>query len=218
VTGRKAGWGSAWRPGPAAERSACPRGYVRAGHAGGVVTTCNPHMGRCGGALADGLVVASRRQGVAGELMGTTGRASGNESGGGAHRGRRSTVRWRGWLGMAAFRWRAAPTIADECGEVLQLERDKGVRKWRLMEETGGSRRRSPTNGGRRHGSNGIPCGPTSSGRRWWTGGGEGCRASLCGWGSGEKMGKSRGDAVAAATILNRRAEVGDGWRGDATW
>jgi hypothetical protein len=31
------------------------------------------------------------------------------------------------------FRWRVAPTIVDECGEVLQLERDKGVRIWRLM-------------------------------------------------------------------------------------
>jgi hypothetical protein len=38
-----------------------------------------------GGALANGPVVASRRQGVAGELVGTTGRAPGNESRGEAH-------------------------------------------------------------------------------------------------------------------------------------
>jgi hypothetical protein len=38
--------------------------------------------------------------------------------------------------------------IVDEYGEVLQLKADKGVRKWRLLEETGGSRRRSPMNGG----------------------------------------------------------------------
>jgi hypothetical protein len=41
----------------------------------------------------DGPVVASRRQDVAGELVGTTGRASGNKSGGEAHRGRLSTAR-----------------------------------------------------------------------------------------------------------------------------
>jgi hypothetical protein len=39
------------------------------------------------GALADGPVVGRQRQGVAGEHVGTTGRASDNESGGGAHRG-----------------------------------------------------------------------------------------------------------------------------------
>jgi hypothetical protein len=60
---------------------------------------------------------------------------------------------------MAAFRWRVAPTIVNEFGEVLQLEGNKGVRKWRLMEETRGSRRCSPMNGGRRRGSGGIPCG-----------------------------------------------------------
>jgi hypothetical protein len=53
-----------------------------------------------GGALADGSVVASRRQDVASELVGTTERASGNKSGGRAHQGRRSTARrggvWRG--------------------------------------------------------------------------------------------------------------------------
>jgi hypothetical protein len=48
------------------------------------------------GALADGPVVASRRQGVAVELVGTTRRAPGNESGGGTHRGQRSTTRQGG--------------------------------------------------------------------------------------------------------------------------
>jgi hypothetical protein len=54
----------------------------------------------------------------------------------------------RGRLRTAAFWWRAALVIVDEYGEVLQLKADKGVRKWRLLEETGGSRRRSPMNGG----------------------------------------------------------------------
>jgi hypothetical protein len=101
--------------------------------AGGVVIARNPHAGRLSGALADGPVVASRQQGVAGELVVTTGKVSGNESGGGAHRGRQSTARQRGQLGTATFRWRVAPMIIDECGEVLQLEGDKAVRIWRLM-------------------------------------------------------------------------------------
>jgi hypothetical protein len=48
------------------------------------------------GALTDGPMGASQWQGVAGELVGNTGRALGNKSGGGAHRGRRSSVRWGG--------------------------------------------------------------------------------------------------------------------------
>jgi hypothetical protein len=67
-----------------------------------VVTARSPHTGRRGGAVAEEPVMASHRQGVADELTGTLGTASGNRSEGGAHRGRRSTVRW-GWrLGAAA--------------------------------------------------------------------------------------------------------------------
>jgi hypothetical protein len=55
------------------------------GRAGGVVTVRGPRAGRCGGALTNGPVVASRRQGVAGELVGTTGRAPGKEGAGRAH-------------------------------------------------------------------------------------------------------------------------------------
>jgi hypothetical protein len=118
------------RPGGPIQSRSGLRAPVRAG---GVVTACNPHTGRLSGALTDGPLVASRQHGVAGELVVTTGRVPGNESGGGAHRGRQSTARQRGQLGTAMFRWRVAPTIVDECGEVLQLERDKGVRIWRLM-------------------------------------------------------------------------------------
>jgi hypothetical protein len=49
-----------------------------------------------GGTLADSPMVTSRRQGIAGELVRITGRAPGNESGGGAHRGWWSTTRWGG--------------------------------------------------------------------------------------------------------------------------
>jgi hypothetical protein len=62
----------------------------------------------------------------------------------GGHRARRGLVGLtegsnvtkgqRGQLGMVVFRWRAALAIVDTCGEVLQLEGDKGVRKWRLLE------------------------------------------------------------------------------------
>jgi hypothetical protein len=38
-----------------------------------------------------------------------------------------------------------APVVVDECGEVLQLEGDKGVRRGRLIEKNGGSGRRSLT-------------------------------------------------------------------------
>jgi hypothetical protein len=40
-----------------------------------------------GGAVVERPVVASRRQGVTGELAWMTGRVPGNKSGGGAHRG-----------------------------------------------------------------------------------------------------------------------------------
>jgi hypothetical protein len=68
------------------------RGWPK-GQMGLGMAALSPRTGRRGGAIADGPVVASRRQGVAGELMGTTGRAPGNESKGGAHQGWWSTAR-----------------------------------------------------------------------------------------------------------------------------
>jgi hypothetical protein len=59
----------------------------------GTLAAWSPRVGRRGGALTDGPVVASGRQGIVGELMGTTRRAPGKEGADGAHRGRRSTVR-----------------------------------------------------------------------------------------------------------------------------
>jgi hypothetical protein len=69
-----------------------------------------------GGMLADGPVVASRRQGVAGKLLGTTRRASGNKSGGRAHRGRRSTAR----RGGGSVRWCTAGS-SPEGGSAVTL-------------------------------------------------------------------------------------------------
>jgi hypothetical protein len=58
-----------------------PCGYVVA-HAG----AWSPHAARArDGAVAKGPVVASRQQGVADELVGTTGRAPGNRRGGKDH-------------------------------------------------------------------------------------------------------------------------------------
>jgi hypothetical protein len=82
---------------------------VRAGCAGGVVTARNPCVGLRDGVLADGPVVARRRQGVADELMRTTGRALGNESEGRAHQGRWSTASWGG----GSVRQRAAGSPSE---------------------------------------------------------------------------------------------------------
>jgi hypothetical protein len=56
-----------------------------AARAPGALAVWSPRPGRRGGALIGGPMVASRQQGVVGELVGTTGRALGNESGGGDH-------------------------------------------------------------------------------------------------------------------------------------
>jgi hypothetical protein len=69
-----------------------------------MVIVHSPRLGRRGGALTDGLVVASRQHGVANKLVGTTGRALGKEGAGGAHRGWRSTARRSG----GSVRWRVA--------------------------------------------------------------------------------------------------------------
>jgi hypothetical protein len=72
--------------------------------------------------LTEGPVVASWWQGVASELMGTTGRAPNNESGGGAHRGWRSTMRRGGGL----VRWRAVGSSL-EGGSVVEDMRSLGL-------------------------------------------------------------------------------------------
>jgi hypothetical protein len=61
-----------------------------------VVAVHSPRVGRRGGAVTVGPVVASRWKGVASELEGTTGRALGKEVSGGAHRGGGATTGRRG--------------------------------------------------------------------------------------------------------------------------
>jgi hypothetical protein len=66
-----------------AARSNCGAAHVPVRlRAGGVFTARSRRMVRRGGVLIDGPVVASRQKGLAGDLVGTTGRASGNECGG----------------------------------------------------------------------------------------------------------------------------------------
>jgi hypothetical protein len=78
----KAGWATAWWPSLAAEAARVLRCCARVGRAG----AWSPRAARArDGAVIEGPVVASRRQGVAGKLEGTTGRAPGEEGAGGAH-------------------------------------------------------------------------------------------------------------------------------------
>jgi hypothetical protein len=76
------------------------------------------------------LSVASRQQGVAGDLEGGTGEVLGKEERAGAHRNGVPTVRRRKRRRAAVFNdGRVAPVVIDERGEVLQLEGDPGVRR-----------------------------------------------------------------------------------------
>jgi hypothetical protein len=67
------------RPGSPAQPSGATglRGVLRA--CAGAVTTRRPRAGRRGGVLTGGLAVAQRRQGVAEDLEGVTGKVPGKE-------------------------------------------------------------------------------------------------------------------------------------------
>jgi hypothetical protein len=89
--------------------------------------THRPRVGRRGGALAGGSVVASWRQGVAGDLEGSTGEVPSKEERAGAHRNGVPTVRRRKRRRAAAFNsGGVASVVVDERGVVLQLEGDRG--------------------------------------------------------------------------------------------
>jgi hypothetical protein len=78
----------------------CPRRCAHAGHAR-----------RRGGTVVEGPVVASWRQGVAGELVGTTERAPGKEGAGGAHRG------WRRDDGAEKLAWDGGVPVEGGSGD-----------------------------------------------------------------------------------------------------
>jgi hypothetical protein len=91
---------------------------------------------------------AQRRQGVAGDLDGVTGKVPGKEERAGAHHNGGSSVRREESSGTAAFTGgEGAPVVVVECDEVLQLRRGKGVRKLQEIARIGGLGRSSPRNG-----------------------------------------------------------------------
>jgi hypothetical protein len=92
AAGRKAGWATARWPGPAGEAARVPRGCALTVCVGRVVTARSPCAVACS--------PSTRWQGVAGELMGTTGRAPGKEG------GWRGSPRW--WCDDGAERWLGA--------------------------------------------------------------------------------------------------------------
>jgi hypothetical protein len=72
---------------------------------------------------------ARRRQGVAGDLEGVTGKVPDKEERTGAHRNGGSTVRRCQWRRTTAFvGGEGAPVVAGGGDEVLQLGRGEGVR------------------------------------------------------------------------------------------
>jgi hypothetical protein len=96
-------------------------------------------------AIAGSPVAASRRQGATGEHAEATGRTPGKEEGAGTHQKGGSTARRRKQHRATAFNdGGVAPMVVDVCGEVLQLEGDKGVRRGWLIKKNRGSGRRSP--------------------------------------------------------------------------
>jgi hypothetical protein len=111
--------------------------------------------------------VAQRRQGVVGDLEGSTGEVPGKEERAGAHRNGVPTVRQRKRRWAAAFNGGGvAPVVVDERGEVLQLEGDPGVRRRRSIEEwssSEGAHRREGADGGDARTKS---C--AEEGLRWW--------------------------------------------------
>jgi hypothetical protein len=77
--------------------------------------------------LTGGSAVAQRRQGVAGDLEGVTGKVLGKEERAGAHQNGGSTVRWRKRRRAAAFGGGGvAPVVIDVRGGVLQHRCGRG--------------------------------------------------------------------------------------------
>jgi hypothetical protein len=131
------------RPDSPAQRGKQPARSPRANRAQGGAVACSP--------------AARRRQGVAGDLEGGTGKVPGKEERAGAHWNGGSTARREESSGTAAFTdGEGAPVVVVECDEVLQLGWGKRVRKLQEIARIGGSGRSSPGNGGQWRRSAGI--------------------------------------------------------------
>jgi hypothetical protein len=124
------------------------------------------------------LPAASRRQGAAVDLEGAMREVSGKEEGAGAHRSHGPTVRRRKRRRAAVFNGDGvAPVVVDECGGVLQLEGDQGVRRRRSIEEWSSSEGCLPEKG---RSVVTLRWGPT---RRRGSGGGKPTRQTPRRWG-----------------------------------
>jgi hypothetical protein len=115
--------------------------------------------------LTGSSAVARRRQGVARDLEGVTGKVPGKEERAGAH--------WNGGSTAMRHKWRRArkfvsggdaPVVAGGGDEVLQLERGEGVRDLQEILGIGSSGRSSPRGGGWRRCSAGIREGEGATG------------------------------------------------------
>jgi hypothetical protein len=124
----------------------------------------SPRVGWRGGVLAGGSAVARRRQGVAGDLEGVTGKASGKLERTEAHRNGGSTVRRCQRRRAAAFiGCEGSPVVTGMAEEVLQLGRGTGVRKLQEISGIGSSGKSSPGRGGRQRRSTEIREGEAGS-------------------------------------------------------
>jgi hypothetical protein len=131
------------------------------------------------GVVACSPAVARRRQGVAGDLEGVTGKVPGKEERAGAHRNGGSTVRRCKRRRAAVFAGgEGASVVVGGGDEVLHLGRAEGVRDLQEISGIDSSGRSSPGSGGRRWCSAGIRAGEGAVGGRR--------RRSGCGeqWGS----------------------------------
>jgi hypothetical protein len=186
------------------------RGLLQRARAG-VVTTCRPRVGRRGGVLAGGSAVARRRQGVARDLEGVTGKVPGKEERAGAHRNGWSTVRRCKRRRAAAFiSGDGAPVVAGGGDEALQLGRGEGVRDLQEISGIGSSGRSSPGSGGRRRCSVGIREGEgVAGGRRRRSE----CGERLGGSGAREEGSERSGDdwsSVSGERAARRQRDIGE--------
>jgi hypothetical protein len=103
---------------------------ARTGRARSVVTARSPRAGHHGGALASVSVTANRRQRAVGELVGATGWTPGTEEGARVHqKGGLTARRCKRRRAVVFNGGGVAPVVVDECGEVLHVEGDKGLRR-----------------------------------------------------------------------------------------
>jgi hypothetical protein len=159
TAGRNSREAAAWRLDPAGKMACVAHGNARA-------PAWSPRAGRRGGVLTGGLAVASRSQGVAGDLEGATGEVPGKEEGARVHRSSGPTVRRRKRRWAAVFNGGGvAPVAVDECGGIRQLEGDQGVRRRQSIEEWSSSvgAHRKGTDGGDTQTESGV-----EEGLRWW--------------------------------------------------